>query len=173
MQIERLFVQALEPGQPGFGIAPKAFDSINMTFIMNKLILSMVDSEVLLVSEANKPVVASPIVRMDHTLKVDSTSENRLQRGSAAIRNYLGKDTSIKPEDTDHNSIIESTMTSFLLNTTNAEKAFVNFNFSRKKRLALTELGNSFSDACKLPVNSIPVESGNFSNLRSVQIDGK
>ena len=37
MQIERFFVHTPEPGQPGFGIAPKAFDSIDMTFIMNRV----------------------------------------------------------------------------------------------------------------------------------------
>jgi hypothetical protein len=93
MQIERLFVQAPEPGQPGFGIAPKAFDSINMTFIMNKLILSMVDSEVLLVSEANKPVVASPIVRITlsrstRPLKTDC-SVALLQSGTISVKTLL------------------------------------------------------------------------------------
>ena len=69
MQIERIFIHTSEPGESGFGKAPKALDSINMTFIMNKLILSMVDSKVLLVSEINKPVVASPAIRMDNAAK--------------------------------------------------------------------------------------------------------
>ena len=70
MQIKRFLIHTPEPGESCFGISPKALDSINMTFIMNKLILSMVDSKMFLVSEINEPIVASPAVRMDNTLEV-------------------------------------------------------------------------------------------------------
>ena len=173
MKIERTFIHASEPGESCFGVTPKALNSVNMTFIMNKLILSMVDSEMFFVSEINESVVASPAVRMDHTLKIHSTSNNRLQRGSSAIRNYLSIDTSIASEDTEYDCFTESSPASLAFDSTSAEEALINFNLSRKRRLTLTELSNSFSDTCEISVNSIPVKSGNFSNLRSVQIDRK
>ena len=60
MQIERFFIHTSEPGESCFGIAPKALDSINMTFILNKLVLSMVDSEMFLVSEINECLIMLP-----------------------------------------------------------------------------------------------------------------
>ena len=168
MQIERVFIHTSEPGESCFGIAPKALDSINMTFIMNKLILSMVDSKMLLVPEINESIVATPAIRMDNTLKVYTTPDNRLQCGSPAIRNDLSEDTSIALEDTEYNCFTESPTASFALNATSAKETFIDFNLSRKRRLNLTELSNSFSDTCEISVNSIPVKSGNFSNLRSV-----
>jgi hypothetical protein len=138
MQIERFFIHTPEPGESRFGISPKAFDSINMTFIMNKLILSMVHSEMFLVSEINEPIVASPAVRMDNTFEVHTTPDYRLQCGSLAVRNYLSKDTSIAPEDTEHNCFTESPSASFALNATSAKETFINFNLSRKRRLTLS-----------------------------------
>ena len=173
MQIERVFIHTSEPGESRFGIAPKALDSINMTFIMNKLVLSMVDSEMFLVSEINEPVIASPAIRMDNTLDIYPAPNNGLQRGSPAVRNNFCEDTSIAPEDTEYNCFTESSPASFTFNSAGAKETFINFNFSRKRRLTLTEPCNSFSNPCEISVNSIPVKSGNFSNLRSVQINRK
>jgi uncharacterized iron-regulated protein len=88
-----------------------------------------------------------------------------------AVRSYLCEDTSITSEDTEHDCFTESTTASFSFDAASVEVAFVNFNFSRKRRSAPKESGNSFSDSCEMPVDGIPVESGILSNLRSVQID--
>ena len=173
MQIERFFIHTSESGESRFGITPKALDSIDMTFIMNKLILSMVDSKMFLVSEINEPIVAPPTVRMDNTLEVNTTSDNGLQCSSSAVWDDLSEDTPIAPKDTEYNCFSESSAASFTFNSTGAKETFINFNLSRKRRLTLTELSNSFSDTCEISVNSIPVKSGNFSNLRSVQINRK
>jgi hypothetical protein len=92
MQIERFFIHTPEPGKSRFGISPKALDSIDMTFIMNKLILSMIDSKMFLVSEINESIIASPTVRMNNTLEVHATPDNRLQCGSLAVGNDFSKD---------------------------------------------------------------------------------
>ena len=42
MQIERFPIHTSEPGESRFGISPKALDFINMIFVMNKLILSII-----------------------------------------------------------------------------------------------------------------------------------
>jgi len=173
MQIERIFIHTSEPGESCFGIPPKALDSIDMTFIMNKLILSMVDFEMFFISEINEPIVTSPAVRMYNTLEVHTTPDHRLQCGSPTVRNNLSEDTAIALEDTENNCFTESSTASFALNTTSAKETFIDFNLSRKRRSTLTEPSNFFSNTCEISVNSIPVKPGNFSNLRSVQIDRK
>jgi hypothetical protein len=110
---------------------------------------------------------------MDNTLEVNTTPDNGLQCSSSAVWDDLSEDTPIAPKDTEHNCFTESPSASFALNATSAKETFINFNLSRKRRLTLTELSNSFSDTCEISVNSIPVKSGNFSNLRSVQINRK
>ena len=163
MQIERFSIHPSEPGESGFGKAPEALDSINMTLIMNELILSMIDSKVFLVSEINKSVIASPTIRMDNSFQVDTASNNPLQCGSPAVRNDLSKNASIAFEDAEYNCFTESSAASFAFNATSTKETFINFNLSRKRRLTLTKLSNSFPDSCEISVNSVPVKSGNFS----------
>ena len=133
MQIERTFIHTSKPGESCFGISPKALDSIDMTFIMNKLILSMVDSKVFLIPEINEPVVAPPAVRMDYTFKIHTTSDNRLQRGSSAIWNNLCVDFSVSFEDTKDDCFSGSSTASTAFNTMSAKVAFIDFDFTTKR----------------------------------------
>jgi len=169
MKIESFSIHTSELRKPGFGITPEGFNSVDMTLIMNKLILSMIDSKMLLVSNINKPVVASTAVRMNNCFQVYTASNNCLQRDFSTVRDNFSKTTTIAFEGAEYNCFSESSTPPFAFDAPSAKEAFINF--SRKWRLSLIELRNSFSDTCEIPVNSIPVKSGNFSNLRSIQID--
>ena len=70
MQIERKIIHSSEPGRPCFGLPPKDLNSINMTFIMNKLVWSMVDAGMFLVSGINESIVVSPTVGMYNSLEI-------------------------------------------------------------------------------------------------------
>ena len=94
MQIERKIIHSSEPGRPCFGLPPKDLNSINMTFIMNKLVWSMVDAEMFLVSEVNESIVVSPTVGMYNSLEVNATPYEPLQCGFSAVWNNLSKNTS-------------------------------------------------------------------------------
>ena len=103
MQIERSIIHSAEPGEPCFGIPPKDLNSINMTFIMNKLVWFMVDSEMFLVSDINEFIVNSPTVGMYNSLEVNATPYDPLQRGFSAVRNNLSKNTSNTSEHFERN----------------------------------------------------------------------
>ena len=60
-------------GEPNFCKAPEVFDSIDMDSAFWELILRMINSEVPK-SKIDKPVIASPTVRIDKTQYIVSTS---------------------------------------------------------------------------------------------------
>ena len=170
MQMKGLFTHTSEPIEPGFGIAPEAFNSVNMTFTKDEFIVSVVDSKMLFITKVNEPIITSPSIRMDDAFKINSTSDDRLQCGSSAIRHDLGIDFAVSFEDAKNNSFTKSATASFALNSTSAEETFINFNLAGKGGLPFAELGNSFPNFGEVSVNSVPVQAGNFSSLRGVQI---
>lgn len=170
MQMKGLFTHTSESVKSGFGKAPEAFNSVDMTLAVDEFILSMIDPKMLFVSKIDESVIPSPPIRVDDGFKIDTTSNNPLQRGSSAIWNDLSIHFPIAFEDAKNNSFTESSSASFAFNSPSAKEAFVNFNLSRERRLSLTELGNSLSDFCEISVDGVPVKTGDFCNLRGVQI---
>jgi hypothetical protein len=170
MQMEGLFTHPSESGKPGLGIAPEALDSIDMAFAMNKFILTVVDSEVLFVTKVDQAIIPTPAIRMDDASEIYTTSNYRLQLGSSVIRDNFSKDFALAFEDAKNNSFAESTTASFSLYSSSAKVAFINLNLSGKRGLTLTKFGNPLPDLSEVSVNSIPVQAGNFCNLRGIQI---
>ena len=170
MQMEGQFTQPSKFGKPGLGIAPEAFDSIDMTFTMDKFILPVVDSKVFFIAKVNEAIVPSPAIRMNNAFEIYTTSNSRLQRGSPAIGNNFGEDFPVAFKDTENNCFAESSTATFSLNASGAKVAFINFNLSRKRRFPLTIFGNSLPDFSELSVNSLPIQAGYFCNLRGLQI---
>ena len=170
MQMEGHFTQPSKFGKPGLGIAPEAFDSIDMTFTMHKFVLPVVDSEVFFITKVNEAIVPSPAIRMNDAFGIYTTPNNRLQRGSSAIRNNFGEDFPVAFKDTKNNCFAESPTPTFSLNASGAKVAFINFNLSRKRRFPLTIFGNSPPNCREVSVNSISIQVGDFCNLRGIQI---
>ena len=54
MQMEGHFTQPSKFGEPGLGIAPEAFGSIDMTCTMDKFILPVVDPEVFFITKVKQ-----------------------------------------------------------------------------------------------------------------------
>jgi len=170
MQMEGHFTQPSKFGKPGLGIAPEAFDSIDMTFTMDKFILPVVDSKVFFIAKVNEAIVPSPAIRMNDAFEIYTTSNNRLQRGSPAIGNNFGEDFPVAFKDTENNCFAESSTATFSLNASGAKVAFINFNLSIKRRFPLTIFGNSLPNFSKVSVSSIAIQLGDFCNLRGIQI---
>lgn len=53
MEVERTFMDTPEFSQPGFGVTPEAFNTINMSFSSKKFVLSMMYSKMFFVSQIN------------------------------------------------------------------------------------------------------------------------
>ena len=170
MQMEGQFTQPSKFGKPGLGIAPEAFDSIDMTFTMDKFILPVVDSKVFFIAKVNEAIVPSPAIRMNNAFEIYTTSNSRLQRGSPAIGNNFGEDFPVAFKDTENNCFAESSTATFSLNASGAKVAFINFNLSIKRRFPLTIFGNSLPNFSKVSVSSIAIQLGDFCNLRGIQI---
>ena len=170
MQMEGHFTQPSKFGKPGLGIAPEAFNSIDMTFTMDKFVLPVVDSEVFFIAKVNKAIVPSPAIRMNDAFETYTTSNNRLQRGSPAIRNNFGEDFPVALKDTKNNCFAESSPATVSLYASGAKVAFINFNLSRKRRFPLAIFGNSLPNFSKVSVSSIAIQLGDFCNLRGIQI---
>ena len=113
MQMEGQFTQPSKFGKPGLGIAPEAFDSIDMTFTMDKFILPVVDSKMFFIAKVNEAIVPSPAIRMNNAFEIYTTSNSRLQRGSPAIGNNFGEDFPVALKDTKNNCFAESPTATF------------------------------------------------------------
>lgn len=130
MQIEGRFIHAAELGKPGLRKAPEAFNSVDVALALSKLILPMVDSEMLFKAEVNEPIIASPSIGMDDAFKADTTPNYCLQRCFSAIGDDLCIDLPLAFEDAEDNRFSESSPASFALNSSSAEEAFIDFNLS-------------------------------------------
>ena len=173
MQMKSHFTASSKFGKPGLGVAPEAFDSIDMTFTMNKFVVPVIDSEVFFITKVNEAIVASPSIRMNDAFEIYPTSNNLLQRGSAAIRNNFGEDFPIAFKDTENNCFAESSTATFSFYASGTKVAFINFNLSRKRRLPFTIFGDSLPNFSEVSVDSISIQTGDFCNLRGIQIQWK
>ena len=69
MQMKACFAHTSESEKPGLGKTPEAFNSVDVAFAMYEFILSMVDPEVLFISQIHEPIIPSPAIGMDDTFK--------------------------------------------------------------------------------------------------------
>jgi len=170
MQMKSHFTESSKFGKPGLGIAPEAFDSIDMTFTMDKFVLPVIDSEVFFIPKVNEAIVPSPAIRMDNAFEIYATSNNRLQRSSAAIWNNFSENFSVTFKDTKNNCFAESSTATLSFYPSCSKVAFINFNLSRKRGLPFTIFGNSLPNFSEVSVKGIAVKFGDFCNLRGIQI---
>ena len=112
MQEKGYLANTSELGKASFRVAPKAFYAIDMATLIGKLIVSVVDPEMLLIAYINQAVIATPSIGMDDTFDADSTSDDRLKRGTAAIRHDLGVNLALAFEDAKDNGFTACATTS-------------------------------------------------------------
>jgi hypothetical protein len=63
MQIEGASRDSIELLEPPFSIAPEALNAVDVMFSTHELVLAMIDSEVLRISNINQAVITTPTVR--------------------------------------------------------------------------------------------------------------
>ena len=165
MQQEGGLAHAAKPGKPGLGVSPEAFDSIDMTSIFGEFIFSVIDAHVFFESQVHQPVVPSPAIGMDHALKVYPATDNGLQRGLSTIRHDLGVDLAVAFEDAENNGLTESAASSPALDPFGSEKAFIDLDFPRKRRLFEAISGNIFTDCLEKTIDRVSIEARDFGNL--------
>ena len=100
MEIEGCFWDTVELHESPFRVGPKGFDTVDMSFAIYKLIVPMVHTIMLFVSQINQSIIAAPGVRMNDTLKFYLPADNGLQRAFGAIGNDLRVNQTISLENT-------------------------------------------------------------------------
>lgn len=159
MQEKGRLADTSELGKASFRVAPKAFYAIDMATLIGKFIVSVVDPEMLLVSDIHQAVIATPSIGMDDAFDADSASDNRLKRGTAAIRHDLGINLALALEDAKDNGFTARATTSESFDTARPEVAFINFDFSEHWGLSLTVLSDSLAQGHEIPVYGISVQA--------------
>src|SRR5580700_6899650 len=85
---EAVRVHSAEPGQTRLGVAPEAFDAVDVVGAIRlpgELIGSVIHSKVLLVTQVHQPVVATPAVGMNDAVERDFAPNRPLEHGFGAV----------------------------------------------------------------------------------------
>jgi len=69
---------SIELCKSSFGIRPEGFNAINVAITSNKFIFTMMHTKMLFVPHVDQPIVASPAVRVDHTVEPHLASDRAL-----------------------------------------------------------------------------------------------
>jgi hypothetical protein len=86
VQMKRGFTHATKPTKSCLGIAPKTLNTIDVRLFLNKLIASMVDAKMFLVSQINQIIIPSPSIGMNDTFQLYTPPDDGLKRLSSTIR---------------------------------------------------------------------------------------
>ncbi len=113
-----------------FSITPEALNAVDMCRAPHELALSMVDSEVLRVTDINQSVVAAPPVGVNDHLRCDTTANNGLQRHLFAVRYDLWIDLTVTLEETEDDGLATGSATALAAHSTSAEVRLIDFNFA-------------------------------------------
>lgn len=159
--------------QAGFGISPKSLDAIDVGLVCSELILSMVNPQVLSVTDIHKAIVASPAIRVDDTVQTDLSSNNPLQSGLGAIGDYFGVHVAITFEDAEDDSFSVSSSCSFAPNATSAEERLVNFYLPVERGSGVAELCQTNSNGTKISINRVATQTRQGGDLRGIEINRK
>jgi hypothetical protein len=116
MQVKGCLAHSPELGQPEFSNAPEAFDAVYMGLVSNEFIVAMIDSEVLAITDIDETIIAAPAVRVNHTLRLDLSPDDGLQRGFGTIRDDFGIDFPVAFEDAEDNRFTIGAAPSFSFN---------------------------------------------------------
>lgn len=82
----KVHFDSIELHQPSFGKRPEGFNAINRGSVsFHKLITSMVHSVMLVIANIYQAIIASPLIGIDNTLNVYSSSDNPLERSLGGI----------------------------------------------------------------------------------------
>jgi len=150
MQVKGPSRNAIELLQPPFSEAPEALNAINMMRSADKLVPSMIDAEMLRVTDINQTVIATPAVRMNDGIQGHTTTNYGLQRAFSAVRHYLGVDTAVALEDAKNDRLAGGTPAALATHSARSEVAFIHFDFAtRVGRGALAFGGHALSDSEK------------------------
>src|SRR6266404_3289359 len=150
MQVKGPSRYAIELLQATLGVTPEAFDSIDVMRSAHELVPTMIDSEMLRVTNINQAIVAAPTIRMDDGIQSHATANYGLQRAFSAVRHHFRVDAAVAFEDAKDDRLAGGPTPALATHSTRSEVAFVHFDFAASvRRGALTFGSHALSDSEK------------------------
>lgn len=116
----------------------------------HELILTMIDSEVLRITDINQAVITAPAIGMDDGVEGHSPANYGLKRTFSAIRHHFCVNATIALEDAKDDRLARGAAAAFASDSARSKVAFINFNFAvRVGRSALAFSCNTLSHSEK------------------------
>lgn len=78
VQEEGMLGQSTEPDQASLGIAPEAFNSVDVRWPVCEFIVAMLNTQVLAITDINQPVIPSPSIAIDNAFQGNMPANNCL-----------------------------------------------------------------------------------------------
>lgn len=163
--------QAVELMHTTFGKGPEALDAVYVIRADGKLIIAMIDTQILRKTDIDQTVVATPTVGVDNYVRADFSANNGLQRGFLAIRNDLGIDPAVAFENAEDDRLAACPATTLAANTPASEIGLVHLNLSSLDRgVTRTFFDQADTDFLKDLVNAFPGDISQFGCFAGRQI---
>ena len=105
VQIERSAGHAVELRQAPLGVAPEAFNAIDMHRAASELVGAVADPKVLVKAHVHQAVIAAPAVGMDDAGNVGLAPDDGLQCALGGIGHDLGVNTVSALEQPEHHGL--------------------------------------------------------------------
>ena len=165
MQIEGAFVDPAKTDETGFRIAPESFNPVHMRTTSDKFIFAVIDAEMFSLSHIDQPVIASPPIRIAHTVHGNLPTNNRLQRRLSAVRDKFRVDLSIALENPKDDRLAVRPSSAFPFNAARSKGRFIDFDFATERRLGFAEFSNPLSKSPNIPIDRVAVQPSQEGNL--------
>lgn len=173
VQFELFASHAMKLRQPMFGIAPEGFDAVDVSGALDEFVVTVIDPKVLLQTQINQPIVASPAIGMDDAAGIDLASDDGLQRGFGGIGNDFGVNTVAAFEQAKDDGLAAGATPAFASDALGAEIGFIGFKLARKRRLSGAFLGQTGTDALVHRIDRAHGKAAQLCGIRGGQVHGK
>jgi hypothetical protein len=172
VQVEGPTGDSVELLQSSLGEAPEALNAVDVMCAAHELVLPMMNSEVLGITNIDQTVLATPPIRVDNRFGSHATANNGLKCGFLAVRHNPGINAAVAFEDAEDDGLATGSTASLAPDSTSAKVAFIYFNFARGEgRGALTFFSDTLSEFEKDRGGATARQSRQLSHVTGCQIE--
>ena len=172
---ESVGVHASQACQSGLGVAPEAFDAVDVVAAdvrAAELALAVIDAKMFLVADVYQPVVALPAVGADDGVQGHFAAYCPQNNVFRAVGDRLGVDVSLAFVDAKDRDLPCGAPGTHALDAARSEVRLINLDGAGEGLLVLTRLGHEHADAGQQTVGGVAVEAGELRDLHGRQADG-
>lgn len=145
VQIKRMLRYAVKLCHASFSIAPKGLDSINMPIAIGKLIFTVMHPKMLIKANIHQTTITTPTIRVNDRVRLNTASDNALQRGSRAIWHNLCIHFAVALKQPKYNGFAVGTPSTLSYHSMCTKVGFIHFYRTLKRTVLRTSCLNSAS----------------------------